>query len=136
MYFIRRHWYKVALITLLLPIFNSFARRPAVLPVKGISIDQYKEVKNPQSTPGFDFSSKINPPAAHNQMVYLFSLVIISALLSMICGLLLIKQKASSGAEIKNNVLKFTKNRKKKKIIENKSDDEDDDDDQDYKKAS
>ncbi len=35
---------------------SSFARKPAIEPVRGISIDHYKEVK-PSQDPGFNFNS-------------------------------------------------------------------------------
>ena len=127
---------KIIIILLFLPIFSAFARKPAVLPVKGISIEQYKEVKNPKQVPGYDFSSKAIAPTIHNQTVYFFSILIISALLSMICGLLLIKQQShNTPIKKRNNILKFDKNSKQKKSTSS-NDFDDEDDDQDYKKAS
>ena len=123
----------ITIILLFLPIFNALARSPAVLPVKGISIEQYKEVKNPKQVPGFDFSTKTANPTIHNQMVYIFSILIISALLSMICGLILIKQQSHQGPQKWNNVLKFVRSKKHKKTAAST---DEDDDDQDYKKAS
>ncbi|GAB4012918.1 MAG: hypothetical protein Fur0010_09190 [Bdellovibrio sp.] len=55
------------LLSLAVPFSQGLARKPAVDPVQGISIDQYEEVK-PSEDPGFNFGEETRGPANNSSV--------------------------------------------------------------------
>ena len=105
----------------LILFFTISAREPAVLPMKGISLDNYKKVENPDNATGFNFTNDIQQSSS-GQLI--LGMAAILALLTLIFGVLLQREQKKATP---NNILKF---RPKKELQQKTQQNEEDDDDQ------
>lgn len=113
--------------------FILSAREPAVLPVRSLSIDQYKKVEDPENVKRFDFSLKsrlFSGPLSHERfytIVSITSLIFLTLTLITWCWWRIWKK--SMRQELRpDNVFRFTPRSKlsnSEKAEESTSDDDD-----------